>query len=737
MPEESERLSRPPTPSSAAAAAGNRRLKHTAGTKVIDRIHAIAAYNEQLAAQQLHSQTPSPVSAAASSSAAAAPAALSSPLPPWSAAPVGEECKHDAQESADDQDLASALQGHPSHLVPGSSGKSSGGRSCQRTGRRYFYSFEFFPPKTVAGVVNLYNRIDFMAAMEPLFVDITWGTGGGRSSSGLLTLEIAKTVQQFSAAEVMMHLTCTNLSVTQILEILELTKQAGIRNILALRGDPPRGAETWEPCDNGLCHAVDLVRLIRQHYGDHFCIGVAGYPEGHVASKDLDLDVKHLAEKVAAGADFVLTQQFHSVDRYFTWLDKCEAAGITCPIIPGIMAIQNYNSFKRMTAFCKTYVPDEIHDQLEPIKHDDARVKAYGIQLAAEMCRTLLDSGRVPGLHFYTLNLQRSVCAILEKLGFIGQPEGSLPWKQSQVSRRQNEDVRPIFWSNRPQSYLSRTHTWDEFPNGRWGDNRSPAFGDLSDYHGLSLRTGRPSDRAGLWGKTLPQGVRSVNEVFANFLLGKVPRLPWCETAPQAETHLIQDSLVRMNRYGFLSINSQPRVNGAPSSDPAVGWGGPDGYVYQKAYLEFFTSPENLHRLMDLLPKHPSLGLNALNSQGHRVTNLSGSGHSVTAVTWGVFPDKEIIQPTVVDSESFQVWKDEAFLLWRVQWQSIFPCNSESWSAIQHIHDAYYLVSLVDNNFVSGNIFAIFEELLQSEPLAEPEQSVQPAQVAEPKEEQP
>lgn len=264
--------------------------------------------------------------------------------------------------------------------------------------------------------------------------------------------------------------------------------------------DPPRGSETWEQCESGFAYAVDLVRYIRAEYGDYFGIAVAGYPEGHLQATSLDDDILRLKEKVDAGADFIVTQLFYDCDLFVQWVRKCREAGINCPIIPGIMPIQNYSGFVRMTTFCKTFVPREITDALEPIKDDDEQVKAFGVELGARMCRQLLSAGFY-GLHFYTLNLERSVTLILESLGFVltvspsstvssdfGSPR--LPWKQSVVARRQMEAVRPIFWSNRPQSYMDRTKSWDDFPNGRWGDATSPAFGDLNDYHLCSLRTG-------------------------------------------------------------------------------------------------------------------------------------------------------------------------------------------------------------------------------------------------------
>jgi methylenetetrahydrofolate reductase len=580
--------------------------------------------------------------------------------------------------------------------------------------KRPFYSFEYFPPKTDAGVLNLYARLDRMSTLEPLFCDVTWGAGGTTSD---LTLEISANAQNYSSPEVMMHLTCTNLPVSAVREALVKAKNAGIRNILALRGDPPRGAETWEACDDGFAHAVDLVRFIRREFGDFFGIGVAGYPEGHISATSLDDDVKYLKEKMDAGADFIITQLFYDVDLFNQWVEKCHAIGITQPIIPGIMPIQTYQGFKRMTGFCKTYVPPEIEAALEPIKHDDAAVKEYGIKLGIEMSEKLLASG-VPGLHFYTLNLERSVVNILMGLGFVVRhkpdKKRAVPWQQSKLSRRDQESVRPIFWANRPKSYLTRTTTWDEFPNGRWGDSRSPAFGDLSDYHLCSFKTGPAADRRAMWGEN-PSTIDDITRVFVGYIEGKIDRLPWFEEKLHAETSPLVEKLLTLNKHGYLTINSQPRVNGAPSTDPVVGWGGEGGVVYQKAYLELFLSREKLDQLIEILADFPSLAYTATDYKGDCKTNIPDSHKGAIAVTWGVFPNKEIMQPTVADRHSFMVWKDEAFALWESQWMAIYESGSDAAKLLKSVHDTFFLVNIVDNDFVNGDIFAPFNRLMNNE----------------------
>eukprot|EP01112_Ceratiomyxa_fruticulosa_P001734 TRINITY_DN118_c0_g3_i1.p1 TRINITY_DN118_c0_g3~~TRINITY_DN118_c0_g3_i1.p1 ORF type:complete len:590 (-),score=124.48 TRINITY_DN118_c0_g3_i1:117-1886(-) len=565
-----------------------------------------------------------------------------------------------------------------------------------------FFSFEYFPPKTAEGVNNLYERFQRMLLFEPLFVDVTWGAGGSTSE---LTAQICETSQTFCGLETMMHLTCTNMPQENIYSALEKAKSCGIQNILALRGDPPRGEE-WRPIEGGFSHGVDLVKYIRKTYGNEFGIAVAGYPEGHSDAVDKELDLKYLKEKVDAGADIIITQLFYDVDLFIEWVAKCRKIGITCPILPGIMPIHTYAGFVRMTTLSKTHVPTEISEALEPIKDNDEEVKKYGIKLCIEMCRKLLDAG-VPGLHFYTLNLERSVKKVLKGLSLISKEQMArqLPWNQCATSGRLKEEVRPIFWKHRPRSYISRTGSWDEFPNGRWGDSRSPAFGDLTDYH-LAGKTGQNLKVKGPYCVPL-HDAHDVFQVFADYVSGNIKQLPWNETPLSPESNLIKEQLVQINKLGFLTINSQPAINGVSSSDKIHGWGGKGGYIYQKAYVEFFTSPENLELIVEFCNKSSRLTYHAINLKGHALTNTKGTN----AVTWGVFPGKEIIQPTVVDAESFVVWKDEAFALWKSRWANEYAEGTESRTVLDNVINSYYLVNIVDNNFVDGDLFQIFVQL--------------------------
>lgn len=599
------------------------------------------------------------------------------------------------------------------------------------------FSFEFFPPKTMAGVENLYTRMERMTALEPLFIDITWGANGITEE---LSTTIAQHAQKYLDVDVLMHITCNYLTKEDMKRILLKIKDMGIKNILALRGDPVKGSVKWQPHEGGFVNATELVTFIRAEFGDYFCVAVAGFPEGHpdiitptsrtselVDTAAYDLYIRHLKDKVDAGADFILTQFFYDCAQFVLFVERCQAAGITVPIIPGIMPIHTYASFQKMTKFCRTSVPDEVWTDLAPIRHDDEAVKQYGIKLCVNMILELLQLQNPlthRAFHFYTLNLEASVMAILKEVLVLNMEAVSarrqLPWRGSRCDLKgMAEEVRPINWSNRPKSYMQRTAVWDEFPNGRWGDGRSPAFGELSDLHFFRPRGNLSrDDYMALWGSA-PVTPHDVYEVFALYVEGKIPLLPWCETELQSETSHISAELAAINRAGYLTINSQPHVNGEKSDHAVFGWGGAGGYVYQKAYVEFFVSPNDLPFFLNAmtLPRFRNFNFHAINADGE-VHNPAGI-KTVTALTWGVFPNREILQPTIFDPDSFVVWSKECFLLWKEAWASLYDDASESSDLLYHMHDTYYLVAIIDNDYPQSDLYAIFWEVIQRKAEAE------------------
>lgn len=279
---------------------------------------------------------------------------------------------------------------------------------------------------------------------------------------------------------------------------------------------------------------------------------------------------------------------------------------------------------------------------------------------------------------------------VLEELGLAssnGTPTKTLPWRQSLGLKRREEDVRPIFWKNRNNSYIQRTQDWDEFPNGRWGDSRSPAFGEL-DAYGIGLK-GSNEQNIKLWGK--PETLRDVASIFIRYLENDLNSLPWSESAVTSETDSIKGELIELNKRGLLTITSQPSVNGEKSNHPIHGWGPSSGYVYQKAYLELLIAPELVAELISRIDQDPEMTFYAVNQAGDLRTNSPSDGPN--AVTWGVFPGKEIVQPTIVETISFLAWKDEAFRLGS-DWANCHLSTSPSRQVIKGIMDNWYLVNI-------------------------------------------
>jgi len=560
------------------------------------------------------------------------------------------------------------------------------------------FSFEYFPPKTEAGVRNLTARMEKMGQMRPMWIDVTWGAGGSTANT---TLSLCETAMDVTGLDVLMHLTCTNVTVDETRKVLQRCKEKGLCNILALRGDPPANATEWTATEGGFSHAVDLVRFIRKEFGDFFCIGVAAYPEGHIDAESFDKDLQYYKEKVDAGADFGVTQLFYDTNLYFEFLKKSHALGVpkSFDVFPGIMPIQSYAGFRRMTGLCKTFVPKVIDESLELIKDNEAAVKEYGIELAVQMCRELMDGG-CPGLHLYTLNLEKSATAICEKLGLVDESlkHREYPFNRS-TGTRGVESTRPIFWAQRAKSYVERTNNWNEFPDGRFGQRDAEMFKPASRTHSSEDLAKKLSDE---WSFSDEVGL---SELFVKFLStgSDVTQLPWCDEKPGLEMVGIRSQLCEMCRAGMLTINSQARVNGALSTDLVYGWGPAGGVVYQKAYVEFFCSPAMLKMLKEHFAKKKDVDWMAISKGGDMQTSPNATG-PVTAVTWGVFPGREIQQPTVVDAASFKAWKDEAFSLWDM-FLEVNTENDAQKKIVNNIADTWFLVNVVDNNFLSGDLF--------------------------------
>ena len=229
-----------------------------------------------------------------------------------------------------------------------------------------------------------------MHDLGPAFIDVTWGAGGRLSH---LTCEMVNVAQSVYGLETCMHLTCTDMEREKVDDALKEAYKAGCTNILALRGDPPREKEKWEAVEGGFQYAKDLVQYIKKKYGNHFDIGVAGYPEGCDDNQDQESLTEHLKQKVDAGGAFVVTQMFYDVDNFLDWVKRVRASGINVPIVPGIMPIQTHAAFIRRAKWSNCRVPQEWMDALEPVKSDDAKVREIGKDLIAKMCQKIIDGG--------------------------------------------------------------------------------------------------------------------------------------------------------------------------------------------------------------------------------------------------------------------------------------------------------------------------------------------------------
>jgi methylenetetrahydrofolate reductase (NADPH) len=275
-------------------------------------------------------------------------------------------------------------------------------------------SCEFFPPREAEGIPNVLRTIDRVKVFRPDFVSVTYGAGG---STRVFTEEITMQVKQETDLEVMAHLTCVGQTKEEIHQVLERLDRAGIENVIALRGDPPRGQTNFVPVPGGFQHATDLIQHIRQNF--RFGVAAACYPEGHIESPDRHTDIKFARLKVDKGADFLITQLFYDNDYFFKFMELAQRAGISVPIIPGVLPILSAPQIRRFTALCGASIPPELDRQLDRYGEDNNAVRELGIEYATRQVRELWDSG-VPGIHFYVLNRSYSVSKILRNLGLSG-----------------------------------------------------------------------------------------------------------------------------------------------------------------------------------------------------------------------------------------------------------------------------------------------------------------------------
>ncbi|KAF9792741.1 methylenetetrahydrofolate reductase-domain-containing protein [Thelephora terrestris] len=585
----------------------------------------------------------------------------------------------------------------------------------KRGSSRPFYTFEFFPPRTDQGFANLLPRISRLNTLGPLGICITWGAGGSTQDR---SLDLAGLTQSEYGIDTLLHLTCTNIVQERLDDALKEAQSRGIQNILALRGDPPRGQEAWIPMDPRFQHAIDLVTYIRQseEYSSNFCIGVAAYPDGHPdAENDRETEFRHLKAKVDAGADFIVTQLFYDTDAFLEWVKEIRARGINVPVIPGIMPLQTYASFLRITKLCGTSVPPLILADLDKIKHDDQLVKDYGVKLATDMIRKLVENG-INGVNFCTLNLEKSVQLILEDLQWTAyhddrhwnklinmtdheplssETDLTISAHRATDTAAQNLADQPGKATGIGKGEANSASTWDEFPNGRFGDFKSPAYGVQDPWGGFASH---PTNEAiAKWGR--PTTLEELTALFLRHLHSEISDTPFSDGPLNEESQVILPQLEKLTEKGWWTVGSQPAVDGAKSTDPVFGWGPRGGYVYQKAFVEFFATEEDVERVISKVESQGEGWVDyfAVNLEGNLRTSMSDDGKN--AVTWGVFPGQEIVQTTIIETESFLAWKDAAFSLW-ADWASVYAPQSPERNLLESVRKERWLVSIVHHDYI-------------------------------------
>ena len=285
--------------------------------------------------------------------------------------------------------------------------------------RRPVFSFEFFPPKTEEGHANLRSTLDALRADSPDFVSVTYGALGSTRDR---TIDIVKWIKQDLGIEAMAHFTCVGATREELQGTLAEIEAAGVENVLALRGDPPAGEVEWTPTPGGLLYSTELIELLREHFA--FAVGAAAFPEVHPEAESPESDLEFLKAKQDAGAGFFITQLFYDNEYYFDFCARARDAGITVPIIPGVMPVTSFRNIKRITELCKSEIPEPFERELEAREDDDGAVQDLGVAYATLQCVDLLARG-APGIHFYTLNRSPATRAIRAAL------RAAKPWTRA------------------------------------------------------------------------------------------------------------------------------------------------------------------------------------------------------------------------------------------------------------------------------------------------------------------
>lgn len=477
--------------------------------------------------------------------------------------------------------------------------------------------------------------------------------------------------------------------------------------------------------------------------------------ESHPEHQDAARDLPYLVEKTKAGADFIMTQLFFDIDAYtsFEKTLRTHESGVfkTIPIIPGLMPIQSYAILRRTTKLSHAKLPSDLLERLDAVKTDDELVKKVGVQILSEMVQRIKQQPTVGrrGLHFYTLNLEKAVSHVLEDCQLIPPtlteddeeavieanapgihiqpPEGAFNGERRRLSSINSSPHNRIIVSRPSRSSnpsyealedevgipkgpvntrantlaisegegsLGREATWDDFPNGRWGDARSPAFGEIDGY-GPTLHVSTPQALK-LWGHPVER--TDISMLFREHVQGGLEALPWSEQGLAPETSVISEELLSLNAKGWWTVASQPAVNGVKSTDPVYGWGPKNGFVFQKPFVEFFLPSSDWEKLKPRLDAHEQVTYFAGNANGDFEASTEDG---VNPVTWGTFAGKEIVTPTIIEEVSFKSWLEEAYSIWK-EWQRIYPPRSATSKLLGECWQDCWLVNVIWGDYVEG-----------------------------------
>ncbi|OLY85658.1 Methylenetetrahydrofolate reductase 1 [Smittium mucronatum] len=562
-----------------------------------------------------------------------------------------------------------------------------------------FFSFEFFPPKTPQGLANLCDRLTRMKAWNPLFSTVTWCTGSSPSNQ---CLEFSSNLHKELGMNTVMHLACTNMSKASINSTLKDAKNVGIQSILVLRGDEPSDVvDRWpvtEGSSGNFKYASDLVEYIKSipEYSDYFTIGVAGFPEGYISEKtdqdqtsDQNDELYWLSHKVNKGADFILSQVFYSTQKFMDWYKKCRDYGITVPIIPTLLPIQTFGSFKRIVNLTKISVPSSLEDRIDRVKNDDLLVKQIGIDYCCHQINQLIDECNVPGIHFSTLNLENSIHAILSRTGLL-KPLNTNP--SSNPSGATSQAVSRIGDSSA---------TWDEYPNSRWGDARSPAFFNESSYTQINKIS---SLQISQWG--IPKSLSHLNDLFSKYCKDEISSLPWTsDNINSRNSDFGKEVLAMLPNFGIWPLASQRAIDGITSNDPELGWGPANGYVYQRSFIEFFATEAIASKILKLLENSTDYSYylskqDPITNEPHIISNAVVSENiQSTALCWGVFPSSPVIQSALIDKLNFEYWSKEAIQLWRVWADQLGVVDNDSKKFVDSVADSIWLINIIGNDY--------------------------------------